>query len=221
MEGIIGPAPHERAKGANLFIPISLGNHYYSSIVLRNLIDDFIQPSNRSIIFLCDRLRFLSYLIRGGTDLQHITLNIKGQMAQWTQTLLNLGIRSCPNASIADWSFCQDDSRYIQLLSNLQQFVKDDVTVRGELNDHVNRLVDVHRRKGASTTRCAELQFEYVTEETALSLYMTEIRGYNVEEYRRGMGFVDYLYAQRSADLLTLTGNLVLNRKFVPLERCD
>jgi hypothetical protein len=32
------------------------------------------------------------------------------------------------------------------------------------------------------------------------------------------MGFVDYLYAQRPADLRTLTGNLILNRKFISLE---
>lgn len=219
MGDIVYPAEHDYAKGGNLFIPISLGNHYYSYDVLRRLMNDFIQPSNLSIIFLCDRLRFLSYLIRGETDRQRITSNINIQVGQLSRALIKLGLGSRPNASIADWSFCREDGRYKNLLSKLQQFVRDDTTVRRELDDYVDRLLDIHGRKGTSVARCAELQFEYVMEETALSLYMTEIRGYHVEVYRRGMGFVDYLYAQRRADLRTLTGNLILNRKFIALER--
>jgi tRNA-dependent cyclodipeptide synthase len=218
MGDIVYPAEHDYAKGGNLFIPISLGNHYYSYDVLRRLMNDFIQPSNLSIIFLCDRLRFLSYLIRGETDRQRITSNINIQVGQLTRALIKLGLGSHPNASIADWSLCREDGRYKGLLARLQRFVRDDATVRRELDDYVNRLLDIHGRKGTSVARCAELQFEYVTEETALSLYMTEIRGYDVEVYRRGMGFVDYLYARQPADLRTLTGKLILSRKFISLE---
>jgi hypothetical protein len=85
----------------------------------------------------------------------------------------------------------------------------------------VKRLLAVHGRKGTSLSRGPELQLEYVTEETTLSLYMTEIRGFDVEVYRRGMGFVDYLYTERASDLLILTGKFVLNREFVSLECCD
>jgi tRNA-dependent cyclodipeptide synthase len=208
------------AENGNLFIPISLGNHYYSSVVIRNLIDDFISPSKSSIVFLCDRLRFLSYLIRGEANLNRITSNIKVQVEQLTRALVKLGIQSCPHASIVDWSFCEDDIRYSRLLSNLQQLVRDDSTARRELNNHVTRSIAVHR-KGADLLRSAELELEYITEETALSLYMTEIRDYNVEVYRRGTGFVDYLYAERLSDLLILTGKSVLNRKFISLELCD
>jgi tRNA-dependent cyclodipeptide synthase len=218
MGGIVFPAENDYVKGGNLFIPISLGNHYYSSDVLRRLINDFIPPSNLSIIFLCDRLRFLSYLIRGETDRQRITSNIKIQVGQLTRAFAKLGLESHPNASIEVWSFCQEDGRYKELLSKLQQFVRDDATVGRELDDCVNRLLEIHGCKGTSVARCAELQFEYITEETALSLYMTEIRGYDVEVYRRGMGFVDYLYARRAADLRTLTGKLILSRKFISLE---
>jgi tRNA-dependent cyclodipeptide synthase len=218
MGGIVFPAEHDYVKDGNLFIPISLGNHYYSSDVLRRLMSDFIPRSNLSIIFLCDRLRFLSYLIRGETDRQRITANIKIQVGELTRALIKLGLESHPNASIADWSFCREDGRYKGLLAKLQQFVRDDATVRRELYDCVNRLLAIHGRKGTSVARCAELQFEYITEETALSLYMTEIRGYDVEVYRRAGGFVDYLYAQRPADLRTLTGKLKLSRKFISLE---
>src|SRR5215831_15381222 len=171
----------EHAKGGNLFIPMSLGNHYYSYDVLRRLMNDFIQPSSLSIIFLCDHLRFLSYLIRGETDRQRITSNINIQVGELSRALIKLGLGSHPNASIADWSFCRKDGRYKGLISKLQQFVRDDATVRRELDDYIDCLLDIHGRKGTSVARCAELQFEYVIEETALSLYMTEIRGYYIE----------------------------------------
>ena len=52
------------------------------------------------------------------------------------------------------------------------------------------------------------LQRQYVIEETALSLYMTEMRGFNVEVYRRGMGFVDDCYRERLAELMALVGQV-------------
>jgi hypothetical protein len=63
-----------------------------------------------------------------------------------------------------------------------------------------------------------KLQRQYLIEETALSLYMTEVRGFNVEVYRKGMGFVDDLYAERPAELMLLLGKSRLDRKFVSIE---
>ena len=129
MEGKIGPTAGQNAKGAkgaNLFIPISLGNHYYSSVVLQNLMDDFISSSNRSIIFLCDRLRFLSYRIRGEVDIKGINSRIQIQIDQMKRTLDNLGLGSHPNAFVADWSFLEEDHRYGELLASLGEFVQAD-----------------------------------------------------------------------------------------------
>jgi hypothetical protein len=47
---------------------------------------------------------------------------------------------------------------------------------------------------------------------------MTEIRGFGIEVYWRGMGFVDALYRERPAELMSLLGNSKLDRKFVSLE---
>src|SRR5262249_12296911 len=128
---------------------------------------------------------------------------------------------ACPHAMIVDWSFCRADDRYARLSSDLRQLLRDDAMIRRELDDHVNRLLAIHGCKGAGLRHGPELQLEYIIEETALSLYMTEIRGYDVEVYRRGMGFVDYLYTERASDLLILTGKSMLNREFISLECCD
>jgi tRNA-dependent cyclodipeptide synthase len=205
--------------GANVFVPISLGNHYYSSEVLRQVMFEFIAKSHLSVIFLCDRLRFLSYRIRGETDLRRISANIRIQLAQMTRALMKLGLKSHPNAMIADWSLLEDDPRYLGVLSSLENLIREDRVLRQQTGDYAIELMNRFRGiDGNNRDDRVQLQFQYVIEETALSLYMTEIRGYNVEVYRRGMGFVDYLYSQRSDDLMSILGKSTLDRRFISIE---
>jgi len=204
---------------ANMFIPISLGNHYYSSEILGRLVSDFVANSKFAVVFLCDRLRFLSYRMRGAENIQQITANIKLQMDQLTRSLMNLGLASYPNVTIANWSFLLDDPRYAGLLAALEDFLRRDAMLHRKLADYAAELM--HRFPGVEGTAMLErtmLQREYVVEETALSLYMTEIRGFHVEVYRRGMGFVDALYSERPAELMSLLGKSKLDRKFISLE---
>jgi tRNA-dependent cyclodipeptide synthase len=204
---------------ANLFIPISLGNHYYSSQILRRLLSDFVANSKSAVVFLCDRLRLLSYRIRGEVDIERIEANIKLQLDQLTRSLMHLGLRSYPNAKVANWLFLLDDPRYTGLLASLQDFVEKDAALHHKLEDYAGELMD--RFRGLSDAGFQEriaLQRQYVTEETALSLYMTEIRGFNVEVYRRGMGFVDALYRERPSELMSLLGKSKLDRRFISLE---
>jgi tRNA-dependent cyclodipeptide synthase len=211
--------PTARFAGARLFIPISLGNHYYSSEVLTILLSQFIAKSERSVIFLCDRLRFLSYRIRGETDEEGIAANIRLQLDQMKRTLVNLGLNSHPNASVADWSFLRDDPQYVRLVASLEKLVREDRTAREQCDRYVAQFVArFHAAGGPQREDSKELQRQYLIEETALSLYMTEIRGFNVEVYRRGMGFVDDLYSERPVDLMRLLKKSSLDRKFVSIE---
>jgi tRNA-dependent cyclodipeptide synthase len=205
--------------GANMFIPISLGNHYYSSEILLRLMSDFIAHSRVSVIFLCDRLRLLSYRIRGETDIARAGANIKLQLDQLTRSLMHLGLNSYPNATVASWSFLSSDSRYDGLLASLEDLVRNDPALSRKLDRYAVELMDRFRSgEGADRQQGMALQRQYVVEETALSLYMTEIRGFNVEVYRRGMGFVDDLYRERPAELMSLTGKSKLDRKFISIE---
>jgi tRNA-dependent cyclodipeptide synthase len=211
--------PAKFVAGADLFIPISLGNHYYSSEILLRLMADFIADSKRSVIFLCDRLRFLSYRIRGETNLQRANANIKLQLNELTRSLIHLGLGSYPNAAVADWSFLSSDPRYGSLLASLEHIVHTGPTLRRKLDDYAVALMDRFRgADGADRQQGMELQRQYVIEETALSLYMTEIRGFNIEVYRRGMGFVDDLYDEWPAELMALLGKSRLDREFVSIE---
>jgi hypothetical protein len=204
--------------GGKLFIPISLGNHYYNSKILKRIIVEFISKSELAVIFICDRLRLLSYLIRGDTDRLRIHHNILVQIAQLTQVLVKSGVTSYPNARVVNWSFCQEDPEYNSLLGSLGMLAMDRSVSQimdkyaAELINQFDSGVDIpfHDR--------IRLQKQYILEETALSLYMTEIRGYNIEVYRRGMGFVDYLHHDKTEELKLLTGQLTLKRKFISIE---
>jgi hypothetical protein len=204
---------------SNLFIPISLGNHYYSTKILRWVIAECVSKSSHSVIFLCDRLRFLSYRMRGATDFSGINSRIRIQIDQMNRTLVNLGLGFHPNAFVANWSLLEEDHRYGGLLASLQEFVNADLEVSQYLNDHAIGLIGrLYRLASGTLVDPMELQREYIIEETALSLFMTEIKGYNVEVYRRGMGFVDYLYNKRPDTLKSLTGSSALKREFVAIE---
>jgi hypothetical protein len=209
--------------GAMMFIPISLGNHFYSSQVLIVLLSHFIAQSRQSVIFLCDRLRFLSYKIRGETNSQRINTNIRLQLDEFTRSLMNNGLNSHENVKVANWSYLEGDTRFDNLVTWLQKMLRDDPRV-GQLADGyamslLSRFGEASG-KSISPQRSISLQRQYIVEETALSLYMTELQGFNTEIYRKGMGFIDDLYTERRADLMSFLGKRALERKFVSIESC-
>jgi len=180
--------------------------------------DEFVAKSQLSVIFLCDRLRFLSYRIRGLRDVQKVNANIRIQLDQMTQALIKVGLGSYPNAKVADWSFVHDDPQYASILSSLEELVREDSQLGQQAHEYATSLMNrFGALDGQDFGERASLQFKYVLEETVLSLIMTEIRGYNVEIYRRGMGFVDFLYSGRRGDLMRLLNKSTLDRRFVSI----
>jgi tRNA-dependent cyclodipeptide synthase len=212
------PTPMARLAGAMMFIPISLGNHFYSSQVLALLLSHFVAQSHQSVIFLCDRLRFLSYEIRGETDFQRVNANIRLQLDQITRSLINNGLNSYQNVKVANWSYLEGDSRFGNLATWLQKLVQDDPRVAQLADDYAGSLLSRFGEVSRKSNKSISLQRQYIVEETALSLYMTELQGFNTEIYRRGMGFIDDLYTERRADLMSRLGKHILERRFVAIE---
>jgi tRNA-dependent cyclodipeptide synthase len=157
--------------------------------------------------------------MRGETDVERINIRVGVQVKQLTQALKNLGLEAYTNATVADWSFLRDDPRFFTLLASLKELTQNDVEVHRNVVETATKLT--HRFRSAQQRDSddpTELQITYILEETALSLYITEIRGFNIEVYRRGMGFIDYLYADRPMELKSLLGRPALTRKFVSIE---
>jgi hypothetical protein len=108
---------------------------------------------------------------------------------------------------------------YTGLLAALERMVRDDRGVREQSDRYVAQFAArFSLPEGPQREMSIDMQRRYLIEETALSLYMTEIRGFNVEVYRRGMGFVDDLYAQRPVELMRLLKKSTLDRRFVSIE---
>ena len=212
------PRPTAGLAGTMMFIPISLGNHFYSSQVLTVLLSHFVAQSRQSVIFLCDRLRFLSYEIRGEANFQRVNTNIRLQLDQITRSLINNGLNSYQNVRVANWSYLEGDSRFGNLVIWLQKLVRDDPRVAQLADDYARSLLSRFGEASWSSSKSISLQRQYIVEETALSLYMTELQGFNTEIYRRGMGFIDDLYTERRADLMSCLGKHILERRFVAIE---
>jgi tRNA-dependent cyclodipeptide synthase len=206
-------------RSARVFVPISLGNHYYNSKTLQRIFADFLIKASSSVIFLCDRLRYLSYLIRGESNNDRVGRNIQIQLEQTTRALTKLGLGSLADVTIANWSMLEADSRYGALLVSVEALLRDVPAVRAEAQAQAAHVLRRFADQGKLARKeRLKLQLQYITEEAALSLYMTEMRGFNVEIYRRGGGFIDYLYDQHADALRSLVGKQVLSRKFVALE---
>ena len=54
--------------------------------------------------------------------------------------------------------------------------------------------------------KAMEIQKQYIISETALSIYVNECLHFDYEIYRKGAGFVDYLYSARDQEVRSMSG---------------
>jgi hypothetical protein len=130
---------------------------------------------------------------------------------------MNNGLNSHDNVTVATWSYLEDHTRFDNLVTWLQKMLRDDRRVGQLADDYAMSLLS---RFGEASGKSISLQRRYIVEETALSLYMTELQGFNTEIYRRGMGFIDDLYIERRTDLMSFLGKHALERRFISIESC-
>jgi tRNA-dependent cyclodipeptide synthase len=204
-------------KGARLFIPMSLGNHYYSNQILLFIIEHLLPNNSTSVLFLCDRLRFLSYMIRGVSPVK-AAANIQIQLDQTRRTIIGLGFSQTESSKILDWSYLTERAGYQELCEELSTLCENDGVVCGMLRRYAERSLWNSGDGVVFSETNLEIQRQYIIEETALAIFMTELQGYNVEVYRRGIGFVDYLYEENVDFVRSITKKQRLERQFVSLE---
>ena len=212
-------------SGKRLFIPISLGNHYYTNDVLTRISRQVVPTALDATIFLCDRLRSLIFQMRGIDDPGLAGSKVVHELVQFKRTLRNCGLEDGGNVRIATWSLIENDPRFVHILASLRRIVERDpvslLFLQALCSRLVGRFVNTHPVSETALT----LQWTYVYEETALSLFMTEVYGANVEVYRRkDEGLIRFLYEERPDLLHRLLRGTELQRTFVSLETvfaCD
>ncbi len=205
--------------GKRYFIPMSIGNHYYSNRVLTRILFEVTPVSSESIIFVCDRLRQLVLRARGVLDEDEIARRVRNEVAQVRRRLVNCGMGDIPNVIVGTWDLLDQDPAFQRIRSALEEVADTCLDVRAFLRQLVVSLVGTHFEQTNVDERLTAIQTEYVLEETALSLFMTEVMGYRVEFYRRmDTGLIVFLYQQRPELLNRMLGKPDLDRTFVSLE---
>ncbi len=201
-----------------LFIPISLGNHYYTNKILKWIMVEVASLSSEAVFFICDKLRYLTYKIRKIEDDQKINLKVETEVHQFKQRLKNCGIENYQNYKIATWSFVSGYRSYHHILNALGIIARNDADVDAYLNHRASCLIDLIFN-GRSNQYNHSIQKQYIIEETALSLFMTEIYGTNYELYRRmDEGLIVYLYQNKLAEVKDILFGRIPKRTFVSLE---
>ena len=204
-------------SGSRLFIPMSLGNHYYTNERLRRLYHDFAKASDSSLVFLCDHLRYLSYLIRGESNEEDIRNRVATQVVQMKVTLAHCGFVPSEKLSIQCWGDIASDVRVAEITQKLEDLIRKDADVAKEASTSCEFFLRKFRGNSPTQKRASEIQKQYLVAETALSIYMNECVGFDYEVYRRGAGFVDFLYESKTEEIRSLSGGSA-NRKLLSLE---
>jgi tRNA-dependent cyclodipeptide synthase len=204
----------------NFFIPISLGNPYYSKPVLNLIVEQFIAQGRSSIIIICDRLRYLSYRIRGATDEHKIKANIFAQVEELKAALNTAGLEKYPTTTVATWAYVEQDNRFCDLLSSLHGFLISDPALKRLLSVYARDMIAKFRGElgGGEDTTFMNFQRQYLLEEIALALYMIEVRGFETEVYKERGGMIDDLYELRATELTRFLNKPRLQRKFIALK---
>jgi tRNA-dependent cyclodipeptide synthase len=202
---------------ARLFIPISLGNHYYSKSRLRNLLQDIILPSAASTIFLCDQLRHLSYLIKGETDEVFVSKRVTSQLGEMRAMLSHCGYDEPTNLEILSWQTVANEPRLKQVEAGVNKVVQTDCTLSWQADIACRQLLNKFACHDISEEQGSQLQRQYLICETSLSIYMNECMGYDYEVYRREGGFIDFIYETRPEEVRRISGGSA-KRKLLSLE---
>lgn len=217
LVGSAEPLRRVDVSADRLFIPISLGNHYYTNIRLRRLLDEFVRPSAFATVFLCDQLRHMSYQIQGKGSDEAIGEKVALQLAQMRVTLSHCGFTINSSLSILSWDDVCSDKRIDEISLAIERLVSSD----NEVADKARLNCEYFLRKfcggGPVQRKTSELQMNYLINETALSIFMNECIGYEYEVYRKGSGFLDYLYAARPDEVVGMSGGSA-RRKLLSLE---
>lgn len=192
-------------SGSRLFIPISLGNHYYSRKILRDLLRDFITPSKISTIFLCDQLRRLSYLIKGETDEELVSNRVASQLAEMKAMLSNCGYEESAMLNIVSWTDVADDPRLKEVILGVKNLINTDRTLSWQIDEACQQLLGRFGSRDSNQNNIKDIQKEYLVSETSLSIYMNECVGYDFEVYRKKGDIIDFIYESRSDEVRSIS----------------
>jgi tRNA-dependent cyclodipeptide synthase len=205
--------------GQKLFFPISIGNHFYSKKVFKFIIKELAVDCESAVIFICDRLRYLYHQAMGYGTPEETWAHVDEEFEQIKRTLVNCGLNENPKIELWRWQNIEQKENYQRILEYLTQAANDRKPnqIRSFLEPFTRELTEKFYGENFSTEQL-EIQQEYILIESALSIYITEIAGFNVELYKNmDRGLIVELYHDNASFVKKMIGKDALDRQFFSL----
>ncbi len=204
------------------FLPISLGNHFYSNDVLEWIFAHIIGLRVPTLLVVCDELRRISYRARGLEE-PLLTDKTTKENTEFGRRLVNCGIERRENISLAFESELISDTNALEFFairSNLEKRIGETPELSNYLDELTRSLIDsIYPNRRLHTRTVEEIQRHYLLRETALSIYVTEKLGYSTEVYKReDRGLIKELYTSFQHVVKSIVDKPNLDRRFESIE---
>jgi hypothetical protein len=199
------------------FIPISIGNRFYTSKRVRKIGEMFLADAAAAVIIPCDILKFFAYLAQRGISDGEAELRASRESLNVIGMLRNCGVEKMGNTRIYPMSNFYSDSEFLYFIDEFEKAVNSS-RAASELDRlvdlFINQFYDPDER--TESTEC--IQRQNVLHAAGMGIYVTEILGYRSELYKQSEGLLQtYLYEFCPDVLRSLLGKSQLDRQFVGL----
>jgi tRNA-dependent cyclodipeptide synthase len=203
--------------GKKLFIPISIGNHFYSKKVFKFILKDLVSVCDSTVIFICDRLRYLIYTAKEYGTHEEILAHVDQEFDQLERTLINSGFKDGSKTQIWRWKDIEETEHYRNILVRLTEASHNNREISSFLEPFTCELTAQFYGADYSEKQL-KIQREYILVESALSIYMTEVAGFSHELYKSyDRGLIVELYQHHSELVKKIVGKEELSRHFIAL----
>lgn len=190
---------------------------FYSATRVRQMRDKYLLFAKRSLILMCDTLRYYSYVARSTLAEQDAKNKSERETSELARMLHKTGLSDIPGCRIARFSEYLADPDFQKFLSAFNVIC----LTQNDVQQHLTKLAEelVTKFYPTATEETFFWQSRYIAEETAISVYCTEVEQYSNELYVRQEGMlVSYLYERHSDLMRVALGKETLSRKFIALE---
>lgn len=183
----------------------------------------YVKSAAASTILICDDLHALNQLMvlrykDEESALRSARLQGDRMRKQVINSLRRIGIDTDTDIRVLTWQQATNTKAFASLFKNIARMVESDDETRQMLESFVSRHNAILRR---SLHENAEtLERDYILNEIAMSIFMTEIEGYPAElwEAAPDPGLPDplrFLYSHKASYLKQLTGKQELKRRLI------
>ena len=203
----------------SIFLPICLySKNYKLKENVKYVFKNYIIPSKSSLILICDDLHAYNLIIRGIASQADAFIKAKMQGENLKKMILNVKKKftELENFELLSWNDLSSQFSFKRILTGVEDHLYKD----SELEKQVIQFIITNIQKFNGRVNLSNKKWErrYLLEEIAMSIYVTEIKGYWLEFWDSPpdphcADPIGFLYKERPDIVKRLVGKNKLNRK--------